>query len=351
MKLKKMTLSWLTVTHLCNLRCQWCYQRELGGRGKIMSKELAKELVDLLAKMGIETVVLIGGEPTLYNHFFTLIKYIKTKGMRVTVVTNALAFANHKFLDKAVRAGVDSITTSVKGSSRKEYEESTGRPGGYDIVCQAIKNIQKTQTKQMISITISHSIIQNWNGMIRFMKDYGATFFSLSFEKPSILSRGEFTFDERMMSNKIAPFVQEVMYPSLVETGLDFKMEFVCPQCHFPQEFINKAEAENHVFGGCLLLKSRGLVFDPQGFVLPCNHFVGYPLGQYGVDFRTAGEFSKWQETNKIKEFYETTRKAPCEKCAECDRWNKCGAGCRLWWFYRGSQELLNNCPIKGVVI
>lgn len=347
MKLKKVKSAWLTVNHLCNLRCKWCYQRELGGKGKIMSKELAKKLVDLLAELRIETIILIGGEPTLYDHFFTLIRYIKFKGMRVNIVSNGLAFANQKFLDKAIEAGVDDITTSVKGSSKQEYEASTGYSLGYDFILRAVKAIQKTLIKQKVFITISYSVIQNWNSMIQFMKDCEGSLFLFSFEKPTLLSGARFVIDERMMFDKVASFVQETMYPSLVETGLDFKIDLMSPQCYFSEEFINQIEIQEHIYGGCFLSGSKGIIFDPEGFVIPCNHFFCYPLGQYGVDFKTADEFFKWREMDKIRRFYETTSNALYKECAKCGRCDKCNGGCRLWWFYQKPQELLKLISIS----
>jgi len=308
-----------------------------------MTKELARKLVNLLTDLGVENTVLIGGEPTLYEYFFTIIKYIKEKGMRATVVTNALRFSQHKFVEKTARTGLDDVTTSIKGSSRVEYEQSTGYAGGYDLVRQAIKNLQRTSIRQKVSITVSRSIIENWDTMIRLIKDCEAILFSISFEKPCILPEKKVVFDDKMLSKELASFIEEVMYPSLLETGKDFRLEFMCPQCYFSEDFINRVEKDKHAFGGCLLLRTKGLVFDPDGFVLPCNHFAGYPLGQYGKDFQTASEFIEWDQQDLIRSFYENIKLAPCKKCSQCDRWHKCGAGCRLFWFYRGPEQLPVN--------
>jgi radical SAM protein with 4Fe4S-binding SPASM domain len=332
-------LVWLTVNHYCNLKCKWCYQRE--ARKKTMTKELAKSLVDLSAEFRPRFIVFIGGEPTLWQHYFTLIKYIREKGVRITVVTNGLAFASHKFLEKSIRAGLTNATVSVKGSSKEEYEESTGHGRGYDAVCQAIRNLNKTSIKTLISITVSYSIMENWKKMMDFIRNCEINMFSFSFEKPVILSKNKVIFDDRMMPNRIASFVENEMYPSLISAGIDFKMEFIFPHCHYSEGFIGKVEKANHIFGGCLLLKTNGIVFDPDGFVLPCNHFAGYPLGKYGVDFKTPQELFDWKRDHKISQFYETTIKAPCRECAHCDRWIKCGSGCRLFWLYRGPKELI----------
>ena len=71
----------------------------------MMDKEVAKGIVNLLAPFQLRTIVLIGGEPTLWNHYFTLAKFIRDKGLRTTIVSNGYTFANYKFVEKSVRAG------------------------------------------------------------------------------------------------------------------------------------------------------------------------------------------------------------------------------------------------------
>jgi MoaA/NifB/PqqE/SkfB family radical SAM enzyme len=254
-------LAWLTVNHQCNLHCKWCYQRKLGGKGKAMPKELAKELVDLLAEMGLENIILIGGEPTLWSHFFPLIEYIKGKKLRITIVTNAILFAHDEFTDKASQLGVDDITTSLKGASEEEYGKFCGFGHGFEMAKRAIGNIEKSPMKQKVSITVSRSIISNWQRMVEFIATSKAHKFSISFEKPTILPGGIVSFDNRMMPGKIAEFVRKVMYPSLVKTGKEFRMEFMSPHCHFPDEFIEQVESEGHAFGGMFIVKKQGDCF------------------------------------------------------------------------------------------
>jgi len=149
------------------------------------------------------------------------------------------------------------------------------------------------------------------------------------------------TFDDRMMPQNIAGFIQDVMYPSLLEAGINFKMELMFPQCVLREGFIERLENECHALGSCLLINCDGVVFDLEGNVLPCNHFIAYTMGRYGVDFTTPEEFLHWRQSGEVAKFYQTTRLAPGKRCAKCDKWSKCGAGCRLYWLYRGPNELL----------
>ena len=171
-------IAWITVNHLCNLFYKWCYQKELSGKGKSMQKEMAKQIVRLLVEFQPRTIILIGGEPTLWNHYFTLIKFIKEKGLRTTIVSNGLVYANWKFTEKSKRSGFDSVTISVKAFSRDGYEKACGRAGGYDMVKRALINLKKAGIKTMISITISHSVIEKWKASFSFMREFPEEFYS-----------------------------------------------------------------------------------------------------------------------------------------------------------------------------
>jgi len=188
---------------------------------------------------------------------------------------------------------------------------------------------------------MSNSIMANWEQMVDFIRKSEVDSFIFSFEKPTILSN-QITFDERMLPKNISGFIQNVMYPSLRQAGVKFKIELMFQQCILNEGFVRELEDGGHAFGGCLLLKcDRRIVFDPGGFVLPCNHFTMHPLGKYGKDFKTPEEFITWKQSKEVQDFYRMTKAAPGERCAKCTKWSKCGAGCRLYWLYCGQDKLL----------
>ncbi len=331
-------VAWLTINRNCNLHCQWCYQRKLANSTQKMGKQLAFQLIDLLACLPVKFVVLMGGEPTLHPDFFEIVEYIKGKGLVANVVSNSILFADGTFVSYAETAGLHSVTTSLKGSSDEEYFKSAGL-GAFSSVRKAIENLEASKLRHRVSVTISSSIIVNWQRMIGFIRNCGAKDFIFSFEKPTILGN-DITFDDKMMPCKVADFIEKVLYPSLLDSGIKFKIEFVYPHCVFFDGFIEKLETEGCAFGGCVLLKQNGIVFDTEGQVLPCNHFVSQPLGKFGTDFNTPDEFLKWREVG-MKQLFQIADCAPDERCIVCDKWSRCGAGCRIFWLYRGSDELL----------
>lgn len=336
----KNLMVWLTINRNCNLHCGWCYQGDVAQNNNTMTYRLSEELIDISSGLGAANVILIGGEPTLHPRFFDIIGYIRNRGLKASLVSNSIKFSDKAFVNQAKEAGLQAVTTSIKGSSGEEYLASTGK----DVFClvkTALQNLKDSGIISQVSVTVSESVIANWEGMIRFIKENGINNLIFSFEKPTILSDG-ISFDEKMLPVNISKFIQEVMYPSLLQTGAKFKIELIFQQCVLNNGFVEELEDKEHAFGGCLLLKHDSrVVFDPQGFVLPCNHFLMHPLGKYGEDFKSPREFIAWRQSEKVRRFYQVTEAAPGEKCAQCGRWSKCGAGCRIYWLYAGQDKLM----------
>lgn len=338
--------TWLTINRNCNLRCNWCYQGEMVKNGSTMHYQLAEKLIDLSLGLQAKNIILIGGEPTLHPRFLDIARCIRKKGIKVSVVSNSIKFADKSFVQQAEAIGIKAVNTSVKGSSGEEYLVSTGR-NAFDLVKTALHNLKNSKIAQQVSITVSSSVVSNWKRMVEFIKESEVDNWVFSFEKPTI-TPNQIKFDEKMLPKNISEFIQHVMYPSLKQIGIKFKIELMFQQCVLNDGFVDQLEDEGHAFGGCLLMKcDKRIVFDPEGFVLPCNHFTMHPLGKYGEDFQDADGFIAWRQSAEVQKFYQTTMAAPGEKCAECDKWSKCGAGCRLYWLYCGSNKLLTSALTK----
>ncbi|MDD2732091.1 MAG: radical SAM protein [Candidatus Pacebacteria bacterium] len=332
-------LAWLTTNHTCNLHCHWCYQREISGGEKVMPKKLVSDLICLLADLGLREVILIGGEPTIHPLFLTINEMLRGRGVLPRIITNSLRFSDRDFVRRAESAGVDTVITSVKGFSEEEYVKGTGIRG-FAKVEQAIENLDNSGIKHRISITITSDTIASWQKIIAFMGRHQTKDYGFSFEKPCIIG-DDVVFDNGLLPMSIAALIEFIIYPTLSSTGIPFKIDAMFPQCQLPNEFWEKLEREGKVFSGCHLMGHNSVIFDPDGQVLPCNHLITQPLAKFGIDFSTAEQYLAWRKNYAVSHSYALASSPPCERCAKCERWSKCGAGCRLFWLFKGPDVLL----------
>jgi MoaA/NifB/PqqE/SkfB family radical SAM enzyme len=83
----------LELTTLCNAGCQLCYRNYTTFKDHYPETKV-RPIEEVIAQLetfpDLEWVRLVGtiSEPTLYKHFFTLVKYIKSRGVKIEICTN-----------------------------------------------------------------------------------------------------------------------------------------------------------------------------------------------------------------------------------------------------------------------
>ena len=111
------------VTGLCNLRCPFC----CGTPKIIKGPDLAdiKLTVNKLVKIGVTTIVLIGGEPLLRRDLPKIIRYIHDKGLEIYLSTNGLLLLEN--LNK-IKKYINCLGLPLDG-----YTETISRKMGRDV--------------------------------------------------------------------------------------------------------------------------------------------------------------------------------------------------------------------------
>ena len=350
MELPSKFAGWLTVNRACNLRCKWCYAKPMGfSMNDDMRLELVQRAIDLFKGLPLENVILIGGEPTIHPDFFKIIKMIKTAGFRPFLVTNSLKFANKNFLQSAIKAGLVGITTSLKAGNDNQYYQFTGRRV-FPTVMKAIDNINKSEIshKHKISVTVCKPLFENFDEIIEVIAKSNAESLSLDMERPIIVNN-EIQGDGMATPREMADFFVRI-YPRLVASGTRFIVKVSIPFCLFPEDFIERLFDNNNIISGCQIFDGRGIIVDPYGRILPCNHFCNNPIGQLGLDFSTAEGYYEFRQRPDVNKFYRIIASCPHQNCVDCKYWQYCGAGCRVRWLYQGADELLGNFQKGGNV-
>lgn len=118
----------LELTTLCNAQCQLCYRNYTTFKEHYPENK-TRPIEEVLAQLDtfpdLEWVRLVGtiSEPTLYKEFFTLVKYIKARNVKIEICTNG---DTHKPEWWAELAGYmrsdDRVYFSICGSTQELHE-------------------------------------------------------------------------------------------------------------------------------------------------------------------------------------------------------------------------------------
>ncbi|MBD3260860.1 MAG: radical SAM protein, partial [Candidatus Altiarchaeales archaeon] len=124
----------------CNLKCRYCYAESGDTTSKQLPYPLLTKTIDEAQKLGVESIVVIGGgEPTLYERFRDLIAYINDKNMLPVVFTNTI------LVDEELAKYLHENNASVMGkmdSLKPEVEDYlVGREGAFESIRGGLQNL------------------------------------------------------------------------------------------------------------------------------------------------------------------------------------------------------------------
>ncbi len=133
----------------CNNRCVFCYQlRYRPANGMSAAARTDLDFDELVRRMefahekGFENCHLTGGEPAIRRDFFKLLHAARAIGFKhVGVTTNGRMFANPKFAEKALQAGMDRVSISIQSSDPQVHDRLSGVRGAMAQTLAGIRNL------------------------------------------------------------------------------------------------------------------------------------------------------------------------------------------------------------------
>ena len=333
--------AWLTINRACNLRCAWCYAQSTQFTAENMELETAQTAVELLRALPVRTVFLIGGEPTVHPDFLKIVRLVRDSDMLPMLITNGMAFHNKAFLQRTLDAGLSGITTSLKAGSAAQYRKHTGR-NAFDRVMAGIRNVEKLRHgdafPHRVAVTMCRELFDDLPNILDVIRDSGVGEFSIDTERPIFLE-GKARPVPDITPQQMADLLVQA-YPMIRNAGVPFSIRLSLPFCLFPPDFIQELRRNRQLISGCQLIAGNGLIIDPKGQILPCNHFCDHPIGQITPGF-FADDYRAFRARGDVLRFYRAMSGCPDKSCKHCDQWISCGGGCRVHWFALGADDLL----------
>jgi MoaA/NifB/PqqE/SkfB family radical SAM enzyme len=112
----------------CNCRCQMCDIWRTTEAVEISADELRRQLASI-EQMGVEWVVLSGGEPLMHSDLFSLCRALRERGVRITLLSTGLLIARHA---AGIAEFVDDVIVSLDGPA-EVHDWIRGVPGAFEL--------------------------------------------------------------------------------------------------------------------------------------------------------------------------------------------------------------------------
>lgn len=151
----------LSVTDVCNFRCQYClpngYQKT--GNFEFLSTQEIIRLLTVFTRLGVEKVRLTGGEPTLRRDLTTIAASLSAiPGIR----TIALTTNGYNLKDKAhefFASGINALNISIDSLNAQKFHAITG----HDKLAAALAGIEAARKAGFRKIKINTVLLKDIN--------------------------------------------------------------------------------------------------------------------------------------------------------------------------------------------
>jgi hypothetical protein len=152
--------------YTCNRRCVLCYNQS---RDIVKPLEQIRSEVDLaLKKRNLETISILGGEPTLHPDLPAIVRYVKTRGVYCQVLTNGIVLfrdVRNGLLNRLAEAGIDRIVLHVDCGQGIAEEEM-------DFMCATL--FRKFEERGIFFALSSTLYRENCHGIPPLMRRYAS---------------------------------------------------------------------------------------------------------------------------------------------------------------------------------
>ncbi len=168
-------MAWLEITRQCNLRCPHCFTE--GGtrrRGELSTPRILA-LLEEWAEMGVFTVVITGGEPTIHPDFLEITKHAHTLGFAVSIATNGMPLTD-KLLADLPR---DDVIISI--SIDEAHGQGAGRETDFQYVTRKLLAIRDQGFNTSIMTTTTRQNANDLQNVIEWAVDNNISLRSVPF--------------------------------------------------------------------------------------------------------------------------------------------------------------------------
>lgn len=160
------------ITNACNANCAFCIEKGGWCPESRPVRELAKETINSEA----ETVLILGGEPTLYPHLEEYLKLIRPWKAHIYMTTNGSMLRDG--LTEKIAPYLDGINISIHHFSEMRNDEVYNK-SGFHVSFESLRIAIKALHAAGVSVRINANLVKGLletkddvEAMIAFVRDY-----------------------------------------------------------------------------------------------------------------------------------------------------------------------------------
>jgi len=172
----------IKVGYECNNHCVFCHTAELRPNRGSSSRAVKQKIVRAL-RLGCDTAVLSGGEPTMRRELLAWARLAHQLGLRFGLVTNGRMLAYPQLVDKLCGFGLDYVHVSLHGG-RSQVHNRMVRADSFDDALAAIGNLARRDVELTVNTVVTTANIDGLAEVVDCLKPFGRLKLKLSMVEP-----------------------------------------------------------------------------------------------------------------------------------------------------------------------
>jgi MoaA/NifB/PqqE/SkfB family radical SAM enzyme len=168
----------LSLDHRCNLRCIGCHACNDDGT-RLAVADALRHLRDARAR-GTRRLWIGGGEPTLHEDLFALVKTARSLGYdRVLVQTNGMRLAYAAYADALALAGVTDVSFNVKSHRAIVHDRLCRADGAHALLVDGVRAMVARGVAVTADVLLARSTLDDLAETVRVFAALGVARFVL----------------------------------------------------------------------------------------------------------------------------------------------------------------------------
>ena len=315
----------IEVGTLCNFACRYCYVGDgIATKPQEADFELTldeiQNVISQAQALGARKIILLGGEPMLYEFTLGLCDWIRARGMGVELFTNGTNMTE----EASKRLFVSGVHVVLKWHSSNAETQNwlSGIPDANHVIHEAYRHLRAAgypgeHAKFALSTVICRQNIEELPTLWCWMREIGIEpYFEMITPQGRAIENGE----------KLAPSVEEIHRLFELIQKLD------------SEKFGRVWDAQPPLVGNTCLRHSFSCLINAKGDVMPCVG-VQIPVGNIRKQ-----PLAKILEDSEVVEDLRNHKKTIQGACGQCDKAVYCygcrGAAYQMTGNYLGSDPL-----------
>lgn len=149
----------------CNMSCKFCFVKNVNKKDNIeLPLSCWTDVINQAKDMGVFSISILGGEPTLYPDIISLLECANESGMNITITSNGMNVPQ-EVLDAIVR--FDNVVPVFSLQSMSELNQ-TLMGGDYHRTIETIEYLMEKKKKVRINSVYTNQTLEDFYGIIDY---------------------------------------------------------------------------------------------------------------------------------------------------------------------------------------